>query len=448
MQRSLRVRLLLGAAIAILLALAGSWVGMTILFERHIERRVKEELVRDGKQLAASVSIGADGVPVIAREPGDARFEKPASGLYWQVSTPRGMLRSRSLWDQALPASGTASASRWSDRLVAGPFETELLLVERVVRPERGEADVLLQIGYESAPLHESRAQFGAELAVFLALLWVILSAAAWVQVELGLRPLRRVRSELEALQRDPRARLDAAHPLEIEPLIRAINELADTRERDLERARRRAADLAHGLKTPLAALSAQSRRAREAGAHAAADGLDRAINAATAAVEGELARSRAAAVRAASAGDSAAAQSLVESIIRVVERTESGQRLVFEVDVPEEMHVPVAAGDFTELMGALIENASHHARRRVRISGAASPDERQLCIDDDGPGIAPDQISEAMARGGRLDEAGTGHGLGLAIAHDLVEATRGRIELLRSDLGGLRVRISWAFTR
>ncbi len=46
---------------------------------------------------------------------------------------------------------------------------------------------------------------------------------------------------------------------------------------------------------------------------------------------------------------------------------------------MPDDMHVPVAATDFTELMGALIENASHHARRRVRISGAGSPDERQL---------------------------------------------------------------------
>src|SRR3546814_5704623 len=45
-----------------------------------------------------------------------------------------------------------------------------------------------------------------------------------------------------------------------VQPLIDAINALADVREADLDRARRRAADLAHGLKTPLAALAAQSR--------------------------------------------------------------------------------------------------------------------------------------------------------------------------------------------
>ena len=193
----------------------------------------------------------------------------------------------------------------WKSRIVAGPFDQQVLLVERIIRPERGGADVLMQLAHEQQSLHEAREEFGEELAVFLALLWLILSAAAWVQVELGLRPLRRVRNEVETLKRNPRERIAAAHVAEIEPLTLAINELADARERDLSRARRRAADLAHGLKTPLAALSAQSRRAREAGATEAADGLDHAIAAATVAIEGELARSRAAAIRAAPSGDS-----------------------------------------------------------------------------------------------------------------------------------------------
>ena len=81
--RSLRVRLLLGAAIAIFLALAAAWLAMTLLFERHIERRIEADLIRDGMQLAASVSVGTDGVPLLSREPGDARFGEPASGMYW-----------------------------------------------------------------------------------------------------------------------------------------------------------------------------------------------------------------------------------------------------------------------------------------------------------------------------------------------------------------------------
>jgi signal transduction histidine kinase len=442
--RSLRVRLLLGAAVAIFLALAAAWVVMTLLFERHIERRVEADLVREGMQLAANVSIGADGAPVLSREPGDLRFAEPASGMYWQVTTSRGSLRSRSLWDESLPGSPVARARDWTTRTIVGPFEEELLLVERLVKPDRNGPDVLLQLGFENKSLHQARAEFGVELALFLGVLWLILSAAAWTQVVLGLRPLAHVRDEVDSLKRNPRGRLSTAPAQEVEPLVRAINELADAREKDLARARRRAADLAHALKTPLAAISAQSRRAREEGATQAADGLERAVHAASAAVDRELARSRAAAIRATPGEVSAVALPVVEAVVGVVERAEFVAQVVFEVNVSAELTVPVAAEDLLELLGALVENAGRYARRRVQIEGSRSSQDRVLSVEDDGPGIDPSQMADAVERGARLDEAGSGHGLGLAIARDLAEATGARIDLSRSALGGLKVAIVW----
>jgi len=437
------MRLLLGAAVAILAALTAAWLTMTLLFQRHIERRVKEELTPIALHIVANLSLSANGTLALEEEPADSRFDEPASGLYWQVSTPATALRSRSLWDQSLTHPTPVSATQWKLRKGVGPFEPHVLTLARTVKPDSKGPDVLVQVSYDQASLISARDDFGRELGLFLAALWVLLSAGTWLQVSLGLRPLKRVGTELEEMRKHSDHRLTAAHPSEVQPLADAINALAAAREQDLQWARRRAADLAHGLKTPLSALSAQSRRAREAGADEAADGLDRAIAAATTAVETELARSRAAATRRTPAGTETAPQPVVESVVGVIERTDAGAQLVFAIELPPELRVPMLAEDLTELLGALIENASRFAHRQVRITGSVD-ETATISIEDDGPGIGAERTEQALMRGGRLDEAGSGHGLGLAIAHDLVEATGGTLTLLRSALGGLHVSVAW----
>ena len=139
------------------------------------------------------------------------------------------------------------------------------------------------------------------------------------------------------------------------------------------------------------------------------------------------------------------AALPVVEAVVGVVERAEFVAQVVFDVNVPAELAVPVAAEDLLELLGALIENAARYARRRVLIDGAQSAEGRILTVEDDGPGIDPAQMADAFARGARLDEAGGGHGLGLAIAQDLAEATGAQIVAGALELGGLKVSIVWS---
>jgi len=440
---SLRLRLLLGAAGAIFIALAISWFAMTLLFQRHIERRVADELRRDALQLIANLVLDPDGRPVTDRTPSDSRFVEPAGGLYWQLSTPHGARRSPSLGDEHLPASPGTMGGHWRQHVTDGPFGQRVLVIERVITLDAAGPPVLVQLAHDEAALARATDEFSRETALWLLLLWVILAAAAWVQVQLGLKPLERVREELDRLRHNPGERLGAEHPPEIEPLTAAINALADAREKDLLAARHRAADLAHALKTPLAALSAQSRRAREAGANDAADGLDRAIAAASSTVESELARARVATIRQSVARADAEALPVVERVIGVVERTHFGAERVFEVDVARSLTVPLEQGDLAELMGALIENAARFAHRRVRVSASARPALR-LIVEDDGPGLGAVRAEDVLARGGRLDETGPGHGFGLAIVRELVEATDGTLSIGTAELGGLRVTVEW----
>jgi signal transduction histidine kinase len=60
--------------------------------------------------------------------------------------------------------------------------------------------------------------------------------------------------------------------------------------------------------------------------------------------------------------------------------------------------------------------------------------------IEDDGPGLRPDQISQALRPGERLDESAPGFGFGLPITRELAELYGGELNLDASPLGGLRV--------
>ncbi len=439
---SLRLRLLIGAAVAVFLALLIAWQAMSLLFERHIERRTRADLEREALQLVANISA-AQGPDHVVQGPTDARFEKPGSGLYWQVQIGERAFRSRSLWDQSLDNPSDAPEASWRFHRKPGRFEREIYAVERRVRADASLPAAIIQVAQDAAPLHEAREEFGRELALFLTLLWLVLAAAAWLQVSLGLRPLGGLQAAVLQLKRRPGERLDGRYPSEIGPLVDAINELAEARESDVRRARQRAADLAHGLKTPLAALQAQS-RLLGAGGSMSTDGLDTAIASASAAVETELARARAAASRHATYSALSAPAEIGRGLIAVLERTEKGMRIDIANEVDPDFRIPVDSETLTEILGALLENAVKFARREVRLRGGIEGERAMVGIDDDGPGLSVEAAERALARGVRLDERSAGHGLGLAIAGDLIEATGGEIDFGRAEAGGLAVAISW----
>jgi signal transduction histidine kinase len=442
--QSFHARLIAGAALAVLFALAIAGSGLVWLFQRHIEQREAYSLEAKAHELLPGLRLDAAGRPIATTRPSDGRFWRPAGGLYWQASTPAGSIYSRSLWDQTLGEPAAPTGEQWALRMADGPFRHRLVIITRLIRPDPARGGITVQFATDDDALMVFLQEFRLETTLALCLLWLVLVIAAVVQVRLGLRPFRRIGVEVDRLRRHPAERLSVDHPRELAPLVEAINALADARAADLERARRRAADLAHSLKTPLAALAAQSRRARAEGAAEAADAIDRTIAVAQAALEAELARARSAIAREHEALPHADVAATIEGVVAVIERTDAGSLVAFDIAVAPGLHAPLGSTDLAEIVGALTENAAKFARRRIAIDARALGADVVIRVADDGPGIQSGRVSQALTRGGRLDETGQGHGFGLSIAAELVTATGGMLSFGEAPIGGLLVELRW----
>lgn len=439
---SLRLRLLALALVSISAALALSGAGLVFLFERHVERRIDAELDTHLRQLAGNVLIGAGGALTLLSPPADPRFDQPLGGLYWQMNdTLTGVqLRSRSLWDGALdlaPDHGHGVHRH----LVPGPANSPVIVRSRTVifpAPARSERHpVRIAVAVDAAEVESASHAFAANLAPSLLLLGGVLAFAAWLQVRIGLRPLETIRGELGAIRSGRKHRLDAELPAEVMPLAKEVNQLLEEQERTLARARAGAADLAHGLKTPLTVLGTEARRLRARGEEETADTIDELAEAMLRQIDRALARSR---LHPGGGRAATAIEPLATRLIAVLRRTPRGEDLKWTIALDPGLEAAIDRDDLAELLGNLLDNAARWASGEVRLSGAFRNDRVALYVDDDGPGIPEAARAEVFERG--VGTSAGGSGLGLAIARDITEACGGALELRDGPLGGLRVRL------
>ncbi|MGB8313821.1 MAG: HAMP domain-containing sensor histidine kinase [Aestuariivirga sp.] len=439
---SLRLRLLVASAVSIFLALFLAGFALVKLFEAQVVARVERELTNHLLQLAGALETGADGKLFLARQLADPRFQQPLSGLYWQIDWKEQQpLRSRSLWDEGLQMPPLDAAVPNRIVQIPGPDATPLLALERTVIILKGAKpyEVRLLVGTDASEVSAPVASFMRWLILSLAALAVFLAMAAWAQVKVGLRPLETLRAGLGQIRLGELTRLSGNYPSEIAPLVSEFNGVLDVQERSLARARARAADLAHGLKTPLTVLSAVARDLRSKGRSKAAGDIAEQAETMHVVIERELSRSRL------SQGRGAAKVVLapeVERLVASVRRLPQGEKLKWEVSVPAGISVPIEKVDLVELLGNILDNARKWARREVRVSADKSEGVLALIVEDDGPGVDVANISRVMERGFSLDTNARGSGLGLAIVKDIAELYGLQVGLAISELGGLSVKI------
>jgi signal transduction histidine kinase len=275
-----------------------------------------------------------------------------------------------------------------------------------------------------------------------------MLALAIGLAVTRALEPLDRLAREVRGREASRLAPIAAAGaPAEVAPLVAATNELFARLERSFENERRFTGDAAHELRTPLAGLRTQAEVAlttasdarRRQALERVVEGVDRAARL----VDQMLALARldaSQAVLAHAPVDLGAA--CAEAVAAAAP---GGSADGVEVDLRVDGQ-PRTHGDrvmLAALVRNLVDNALRFSPRpgRVEVRAWQEPAHGCIAVDDAGPGVDPALRERIFDRFYRAPEArGAGSGLGLSIAHRVVELHGGSIAASASALGGLRI--------
>ena len=430
-------------------ALVVTAVVLALLFQQAALRRFEQTLGVLVDNLIAGSTY--EGGALVAPAFTDARALRVYSGLYWTIAEPtkEGRLltatpaRSRSLWDAEIrPPEDLLQRVRANPgRLVAfdaaGPQPGERL---------RGVARIATIDGHESvflaaedrAPIDRDVRNFVAATALSFVVLGGGLILAVFAQVRIGLRPLFRLQGEVAAVRGGKADRVQEAYPTELQPLAQELNALVLHNQETVERQRTHVGNLAHALKTPISVMIT------EAGQRPGplAEVVTRQAEVMRQQVDHHLRRARAAA-RAQGPGERTSVAEVLDELSRTLERIFQAKGVTIDWDAPDDLWFAGERQDLLEIAGNAMENAGKFGRRRVRVrADGAGVGLLRLVIEDDGPGLSPDQREEVIQRGARLDESAPGSGLGLSIIDELARAYRGSLTLGASALGGLSVAI------
>ncbi len=304
--------------------------------------------------------------------------------------------------------------------------------------------DVLNRLQPYSVVVWKNANQFFKDLERFRQTLWAWLIITTFLLLVLmylvtmwSLRPLKLLGDEVKAIENRKQGGFQNVYPNEIRPLTENLNILLNREQHQRQRYRNAMDDLAHSLKTPLAVLKGLSPRSDidQGEASILREQVDRMnqivsyqLQKATSVSGGEI-LSRLDLVP------------LVNKLLSALEKVYLDKAIKVEVDLGDQLLVRIDEGDCMEVIGNLLDNAFKYGKSKLRISSWLTDQTKiMIAIEDDGPGLKPDEIEKILDRGTRLDEVSEGQGIGLAVVADIVKSYDIETNFDESRFGGLKI--------
>ena len=440
---SLSARLLISVSVLLLFFFGATIVVLDTAFVSAGEQAREDILEGHLMQLLAAAEPNDDGALSLPVDLFESRFNSIGSGLYAELigSDDKVLWQSRSALGLELPAGSPPQPGQLVFAREALADGTPLLTLSLAVQWEFPGGELKPYVFKVSESLDSFNAQiakFRRQLFGWFAAVALIMLLAISVLMRSLLRPLRQIETEIGEIEEGSRVSLSEDFPTELTGVARNMNLLIGSERARSDRYRKTLDNLAHSLKTPLAAVRTLI---NDAGDHGFSDRVNEQVDRMDEIVRYQLRK------------PSASTDNLVLTLVPVAGETErlvSGLKKVYrdkdptiETHVSPDVRYRGDTGDFLELAGNLIDNACKWCRKLVRVTIAPADNNRGglvLRVEDDGPGIPDGAADSLMQRGTRLDESTPGHGIGLAIVKDIARSAGGTLSIRSSSLGGAEV--------
>jgi signal transduction histidine kinase len=433
--KSLRARLSVGLAASLVLLLALQWAVAGVVIGQLVENQLLGRLDQDAESLLSGIDPTAESGFNLDPARVSAVYQRPFSGHYYVIMAAGRTEASRSLWDSRILVPELNPGAQAVLRQ-PGP-EKQPLLVAAHGYQKQGQA-IVIAVAQDLTEVNAGLRRFQLIHAIISFAILLALLGFQYLIVTHGLRPLHRVRQDMQRLANGEIEQISTQGPQEILPLISELNRLLAVMRQKTQRSREAMGNLAHALKTQLALLS-QATEQQDTALHPELQSQLREVGEDMRnVIERELRRARL--LGASIPGKRLDLEQATSRLVHALQHMYADKAPTIDCNVRADIALAIDEEDMLELLGNLLDNACKWCRKQVRLN-VSGEDGLRLRVEDDGPGCAPEQVEALTRRGFRLDESKPGSGLGLAIVRDIVDSYGGTMTFGASaDLRGLLV--------
>lgn len=440
---SLRVRLMLGAAITVLLFMLALFPALQQVFTSALEESIEQRLAADASALISAARISKGQLRMPEKLP-DEEFDILAARQLGFIYDSKGVLvwRSRSSQQETIDYQPKYDGHGHDFLRAKDSQGREFFVYDVEVDLLRGQSAAFSIVTMQ--PVSDYQTMYDRlrkQLYVWLGFALLLLLGFLWLGLGWGIRSLRSLSAELDEVENGTRDSLSDEHPRELLRLTRSLNRLLESERQQSKRYRHSLDDLAHSLKTPLAVLQGLGEViAAQPGNSEQAKTLQGQVNRMSQQISYQL--QRASLRKSGLLRYSVKLKPLLDSLVEALDKVYRDKRVAVSFDFSLELRIPVEQGALLELLGNLLENAYRLCIHEIRIRAQLLDRHCELVVEDDGPGVPEHQRERILQRGERLDTQYPGQGIGTAVVKDIIDSYNGQLFVEESALGGAQFRI------